>query len=249
MGEVAEAILMAMGDLLVIRAELPKDANEADDISSDSKNEDTTFESQLYLFEAVGCMCSVSSLSPEKQAILIKTVTTPMFADIEQNLAVAENGDARAALQIHHDVMALGILGKGFSDWVAGSRPDKTCASEVASEFSRVTEAILVALERLSRFSVVREAARFSFSRIVGVLGANILPSLPRWISGLMTKSSTKEEISMFLKLLNQLIHGFKVLYFYLALFPLLPLLLRPLSFVPPLFFSTSVELTTETRM
>ncbi|KAF8531197.1 armadillo-type protein [Trichophaea hybrida] len=211
MGEVAEAIMRAMGDLLVIRAELPKDKNDADEMSSESKQgENTTFESQLYLFEAVGCMCSVPSLPVENQAMLIKSVTTPLFSDIEQSLVAAESGDAGATLQIHHDIMALGILGKGFSDWVAGSRLDKACASEVASEFGRVTEAILVALERLSRFSIVREAARFSFARIVGVLSSNILPSLPRWISGLMAKSSTKEEISMFLKLLNQLIHGFK---------------------------------------
>jgi len=212
MGEVAEAIMRAMGDLLVIRAELPKDKDDADEMSSESKQgENTTFESQLYLFEAVGCMCSVPSLPVEKQAILIKSVTTPLFSDIEQSLTAAESGDARATLQIHHDIMALGILGKGFSDWVAGSHLDKACASEVASEFGRVTEAILVALERLSRFSIVREAARFSFVRIVGVLSSTILPSLPRWISGLMAKSSTKEEISMFLKLLNQLIHSFKV--------------------------------------
>lgn len=214
MGEVAETIMRAMGDLLVIRAELPKEqSNDGEDSPQDTKQaDDMLFDAQLYLFEAVGCMCSVPSLSAETQARLVQGVTAPLFTDIEQSLAAAENGDARAALQIHHDIMALGILGKGFSDWIAGSsRPDKVCGEEVAAEFGRVTEAILVALERLSRFSVIREAARFSFSRVVGVLGSRILPSLPRWISGLMAKSSTKDEISMFLKLLNQLIHGFKV--------------------------------------
>jgi exportin-T len=211
MGEVAETILGAMSDLLVIRAEVPKEKNDADEMSESQQAEDTTFESQLYLFEAVGSMCSVPSLSAAKQAVLVKSVTTPLFSDIEQNLHSAEAGDARAILQIHHVIMALGIMGKGFSDWVAGSRPDKTCAPEVASEFGRVTEAILVALERLSNFDVAREAARFSFARIVGVLGSSILPSLPRWISGLLAKSSTKGEICMFLKLLNQLIHSFKV--------------------------------------
>jgi exportin-T len=211
MGGVAETILGAMGDLLVIRAELPEEQNEADEMSESQQSEDTKFESQLYLFEAVGCMCSVPSLPAEKQAVLVKSVATPLFSDIEHSLPAAEAGDARATLQIHHDIMALGTMGKGFSDWVAGSRPDKTCVPEVASEFGRVTEAILVALERLSGFAVVREAARFSFARIVGVLGSSILPSLPRWILGLLAKNSTREEFCMFLKLLNQLIHSFKV--------------------------------------
>ncbi|KAA8908637.1 armadillo-type protein [Sphaerosporella brunnea] len=231
MGEVAETILGAMGDLLVIRAELPEEKNDSDEMSESQQTEDTNFESQLYLFEAVGCMCSVPSLSAEKQAMLVKTVTTPLFSDIEQNLPVAEVGDARAALQIHHDIMALGTTGKGFSDWVAGSsRPDKTCVPEVANEFGRVTEAILVALERLSNFSVVREAARFSFARIVGVLGSSILPSLPRWISGLLAKNSTKDEICMFLKLLNQLIHSFKNVMYEMLNELLTPLLQRIFS-------------------
>jgi exportin-T len=92
--------------------------------------------------------------------------------------------------------MALGIIGKGFSDWVAGSRPDKTCVP-IASEVGRVTEAILVALKRLSGFAVVGESARFSCARIVGVLGSSILPSLPQVDCGTVSQESTREQICM----------------------------------------------------
>ena len=89
---------------------------------------------------------------------------------------------------------------------------DRVFPPQVSEEFMKASEAILVALERLSRFPVVREAARFAFARILGVSGSDILPLLPRWISGLMSKSSTKE-ISVFLKLMDQLIHGFRVIH------------------------------------
>jgi exportin-T len=213
MGDVAEMIMRAMSDLLTIHAELPKETNDVEEIASESnQGDDTTFDSQLYLFEAIGSMCSAPSIAAEKQAILMKSVTTPLFSDIEANFTAAESGDPRAILQIHHNIMALGTLGKGCSDWIAGSRivSDKASGG-VVEEFKRITEVILVALERLSRYSKMRDAARFSFSRMVGVLGSQILPLLPRWISGLMVKSSTKKEVSMFLKLLDQLIHSFKV--------------------------------------
>lgn len=211
MGEITETILGAMSDLLVIRAELPA-VTEEEDMSSDSgKNEDATFDTQLHLFETVGVLSAAPGLPIDKQKAFITSVLEPLFADIQAHLGAAENGDARAVLQIHHNIMALGTVGKGYSDWGSNVKITTPPPEIVVKEFVRATEAILIALDRLSKFSPIREASRFSFTRMVGVLGPEILPYLPRWISGLMVESSSKGEISMFLKLLEQIVHSFKV--------------------------------------
>lgn len=74
----------------------------------------------------------------------------------------------------------------------------------------QVSEATLVALESLKTSFNVRTAARFAFSRLIGVLGSRILPQLPRWIDGLLTQTSSRDEMALFLRLLDQVIFGFK---------------------------------------
>src|SRR5271154_5141642 len=66
---IAETVVQNLNELLVIRAELPPEANEDD---ASSEDPDTTaesiFNSQLYLFEAVGTICGASAVAAEKQA-------------------------------------------------------------------------------------------------------------------------------------------------------------------------------------
>lgn len=211
-GDVAETVIRAVGDLLEIRAELSE--NNDDDMSSeDGKRHDATFDSQLYLFEAIGSLSSSTSIAPVRQVAFAREAMSPLFADIEKHLSSAQNGDAKAVLQIHHDILALGTLARGFSDWAPGTKSSAPPPSGLVSdEFEKVAEAVLVSLETLNDAVVIREAARFAFSRMVGVLGPRILPTLPRWIHGLLSKSSSREEIQMFLRLLEQVVHGFKVI-------------------------------------
>ncbi|KAF8422384.1 armadillo-type protein [Tirmania nivea] len=223
-GDIAETIVRTVGDLLEIRAELFESTD--DDMSSDDeKNHDATFDSQLYLFEAIGSLSSSTSITPERQVVFAREVMTPLFGDIEKHLALAQGGDARAVLQIHHDILALGTLARGFSDWAPGTKSSAPPPSGLVSdEFEKVAEAVLVSLETLNNSVVIREAARFAFSRMVGVLGQRLLPTLPRWIHGLLSQSSSKDEIQMFLRLLEQVIHGFKS-----EIFEILNTILTPL--------------------
>ena len=108
--------------------------------------------------------------------------------------------------------MALGTLARGFSDWTpghtsAGSVPPP---SAVSDEFLRSSEATLVALEQLKTSFEIREASRFAFSRFIGVIGNRALLQLPRWINGLLTPYSTRDEMALFMRLLDQVIFGFK---------------------------------------
>jgi len=212
-GNVAQTVVEALSDLLVIKAELPSEGEDGDEMSSEDHEgfADAVFNSQLYLFEAVGIICSTNGVPADKQVLYAQSVLNPIFADMERNLAAAKANDERALLQIHHDIMALGTLARGFSDWMPGtSTPASLPAPEVSEAFCQVAEATLVALESLKASFNIRTAARSAFSRLIGVLGARILPQLPRWIDGLLTQTSSRDEMALFLRLLDQVIFGFK---------------------------------------
>ncbi|KAK2751615.1 pre-tRNA nuclear export protein [Onygenales sp. PD_40] len=212
-GNVAETVIKALSDLLVIQAEVPQEGSDGDDMSSEDHegSADAVFNSQLYLFEAIGCICSATAVPIDQQVVYAQSVMNPIFMDMERHLAAAKSGDERSILQIHHDIMALGTLARGFSDWMPGTTtPTTPPAPEVSEAFSQVSEATLVALESLKSSFNIRTAARFAFSRLVGVRGAQNLPQLPRWIDGLLTQTSSKDEMALFLRLLDQVIFGFK---------------------------------------
>jgi exportin-T len=213
-GRVAETVIQSLTDLLPIKAEISED-EEADEASSEDHDStaDAVFNSQLYLFEAVGCISGASSVPIDRQVLYVQSVMNPIFSDIEQNLSTAKRGDERALLQIHHDLMALATLARGFSDWTPGNTsasPASAPAHEVQEVFARVSEATLVALKSLRTSFTIRTSARSAFSHLIGVLGSHILPQLPDWIEGLLTETSTKDEMALFLRLLEQVIFGFK---------------------------------------
>ena len=215
-GSIAETVIQSLSDLLPINAELPEETSENDneDMSSTENDQSAVarFNSQLYLYETIGCICSAHSIPVETQVLLVRLVTHPLFSDLQAHLDQAKAGDKRAILQVHHLIMALGTLARGFSDYMPTANPPSASppARVISEEFARSAEAILVALEGLRSSFDVREAARFAFSRLLNVLGSQILPQLPRWIDGLLSERSTKDEMALFMKLLDQVVFGFK---------------------------------------
>lgn len=209
LGNVSHDIIQAVADLLTIKAELPDESG--DDMSSDEDDQsaDALFNSQLYLFEAVGCIASSATVSLENKKLYAQTIMGPLFADLELTLPQARNGDERAILQTHHIIMAIGTLARGYSDWNPAS-PNALPPAEVSDEFFKASEAILVALDALNSSIEIRTAARFAFSRMIAVLGSRLLQQLPRWIDGLLSLSSSADEMSTFLKVLGQVIFTFK---------------------------------------
>lgn len=189
---------------------MPDEASNSDMSSNeDGQSADALFGGQLQLFEAAGCCASAPSVTAEIQAALAKSIIEPLSTGIVQNLDAARQGDERSILQVHHLMMALGTLARGFSDWVPGnSRPP--VHQQVSDVFTAASESILNALASTKASMNIRSAARFAFSRMIGVLGYRVLEQLPRWIEGLLAESSTKDEMAMFLKLLDQIVFGFK---------------------------------------
>lgn len=227
LGNVAETVISSIADLLVIKAEVPQ-PDEQDDMSSDESDHsaDAIFTSQLYLFEAVGTIASTTSTPIDKQVIYARTIMEPLFKNMEQALPAAQSGDAQAILQIHHVIMALGTLAHGFSDWTPGSTSasSKRPAEEISEEFVQAAKAVLLALGSLKSSFDIRTAARPAFTRFVGTVGARILPQLPLWIDGFLASESSKDEMAMFLRVLDQVVFGFKS-----EIYPVLDSLLMPL--------------------
>lgn len=226
-GNIAEVIIQALSDLLPVKAELPEQMSDNGELSSDENDETSNarFTRQLYLYEAIGAICSTHAVIVQDQVLYVRSIISPLFSDLQTHLEQAKAGDERAILQVHHLIMAIGTLAKGFSDWTPGNISSSTSApaKAISDEFTSTAEAILVALETLNFSLDVRTAARFAFSRLVGVVGSRILPQLPRWINGLLSQTSTKEEMALFLRLLDQIVYGFK-----LEIFDILNTLLTP---------------------
>lgn len=211
LGGIASTVVQAIADLLVIKAEPIQNGEQEDDSSdSNTQSSDAAFTSQLYLFEAVGCIASTSAILVDTKVAIAQSINKPLIANLHQCLEAARYGDTRAQLQVHHIVMALGTFANGFSDWAPGASAGKPPPQDVSVEFLSASEAVLVALEALRDSPDVRNASRHAFSRFLGVLGSSILSQLPRWIEGLLSSASSNDEMAMFLRTLAQVVYGFK---------------------------------------
>ncbi|ODQ51343.1 Xpo1-domain-containing protein [Saitoella complicata NRRL Y-17804] len=225
LGNIAEVALTAMGDLLVVTAELPSEDLEAEnEMSADAATSGGSFESQLYLFESAGLLISDQSVPAEQQLAVARKLLAPLFADIQQRLAGSKT-DQLNVLQVHHDIMAIGTFCKGFPETMKG----EPATAEWATAFLEATEVILVALQTFNTVEIVRDASRFAFARLVSILGSRLLPETPRLINGLLTEAKTSELVD-FLPFLGQLIHKFQPHIFDMLNNLLMPLLGRIFS-------------------
>lgn len=208
--EYSETIVSAVSDLLPVRAD-PSDSRDGDDSESGPQApEDPAFMAQLSLFEAVGSLSSAPNLPVEKQVTLVRGILAPLVSGLNESASAASSGDERAVLQMHHLIEAIGTVARGFSEWIPG-RTSQVVPEEVSNEFQQASDAVLAALQKLRKFEPVREAARFAFARLIGVLGFRILRQLPQWIEGVLgDNSSSRDEIAVFLRLLGQVMFGFK---------------------------------------
>lgn len=207
-GPVADVIVPNLQDLLVINAEAPRNSEDDD---SDEESADNSFSSQLYLFETMGCIISTSNVPLDKQIQYAQVVMQPIFMDVEKNLNVAKNSK-QASLQVHHDIMALGNIARGYFEW-QGANTNQAVANIPASikdAFVQVSEITLVALESLKSSFEIRTAARFTFTRLLGMVGQQMVRQLPRWVDGLLTETSSRDEMAQLLRLLDQVTFGFK---------------------------------------
>lgn len=131
--------------------------NERDPLT-EAVSSPSIFDSQLYLFETAGTLVSLLYKTPERASALLLSVVKPLLDQLSTNLqAVKGSEDVLPILTIHHDIMALGNVAKGYPDFPSPPISD-TFIPPPLDVFSQVAQAILVSLEAMNIFRVVRDA-------------------------------------------------------------------------------------------
>ncbi|KAJ3296839.1 hypothetical protein HDU79_005631 [Rhizoclosmatium sp. JEL0117] len=175
------------------------------------------YDNQLYVFEAVGFLISLEADSA-KQEQLLQFVLTPLMTamqeildkevyklDTPDNLAVTN--------YLRQLITAVGSVGKGFPDFDYSTRQVTRQSPLWASVFKQALHRIILVLQRLNGFEIIREAARFAFQRMIGCVGEEILPFFqPLITAGLFSQCSTKE-LANFLPSVDLLMHKFKAAF------------------------------------
>ncbi|KAI8365229.1 armadillo-type protein [Radiomyces spectabilis] len=225
MAPYVESVLSSMGDLLTIEAEAPVEQSTMDGTPIPAAS---TFDSQLYLFETVGMLISLDSVDVMKQMEYLKIVLEPLVEGIQNSLSQSYNPeDELFLLQLHHYITAIGSVAKGFPAIPKG----QSCTQPWAVVFKQATEIILNVLQTFNKFMVIRDAARFSFSRLITCLGAEVLPYLPTLITGLLTECEVTELVD-FLPFIGLSAHKFKPMIHNIMDELLLPLVKRVFDFL-----------------
>jgi exportin-T len=144
-------------DLLTIQVDLPTLDSPDDDILAEAIKNPGLFDSQLYLFETLGTLISLVSKSPDQQASMLLSIVTPLLEELSSNLPAAKGGkDPIPILRIHHSIMALGNVAKGFPDYPSPVPEGYRLPS--LDVFRQVAQAILSCLEAMNVFKYVRDA-------------------------------------------------------------------------------------------
>jgi len=162
--ELAGTLLEGIRDTLTIRVELPEiDPNEPNDPLTEATS---TPDPQLYLFETVGLLVRLFFRAPEQSAALLLSVVTPLLEELSTNLrAFEEKKDVLPIVKIHHVIMALGNVAKGFPDYPTPVPDDFTFPP--LPVFRNIAQAILLSLGEMKEFRVVRDAVRPYFINCV----------------------------------------------------------------------------------
>ena len=153
--ELAGTILEGIRDLLTIRVELPEvDPYEPNDPLTEATS---TPDPQLYLFETVGTLVHLFFRTPDQSSALLLSVVTPLLEELSANLrAFEEQQDVLPIVKIHHVIMALGNIAKGFPDYPIPV-PDDFILPPL-HVFRNIAQAILMSLGAMKEFKVVRDA-------------------------------------------------------------------------------------------
>ncbi|EEB07567.1 karyopherin Los1 [Schizosaccharomyces japonicus yFS275] len=162
-----------------------------------------SFNSRLYLFEAAGILVSGSSQAlsdADKSAFcdsLISTLQNQLTQGLSSGLDSFDN-----LVRVYCSILAIGNLAKGFPPFSDRSGPWVSC-------FNTAAEVLFQALQACSTVVDIRTATRFSFARIVSVLGPSMLPKIPQLVD-LLLSSITTDELTDLLSFLGQLSHLYK---------------------------------------
>ncbi|KAI8067501.1 armadillo-type protein [Gongronella butleri] len=225
MAQFGETVLSSMGDLLTIEAEPPVMANTIDGVPMPSAS---TFDSQMYLFEAVGMLISSEHLDIAKQTEYLGIALQPLADGIQATMAQGYSPDDELfMIKLHHYIRAVGSIAKGFPSVGKG----EGCNKPWARLFIHATEVILNTLQTYNQFKEIRDATRDSFSNLITCLGAELFPYLPPLINSLLIECEITE-LADFLRFIDHITHKYKPMISDVMDELLMPLVKRVFDFM-----------------
>lgn len=160
--DLATSLLENIRDLLSIQVDLPElESPETQDLLAEAIKNPGIFDSQIYLFEAAGILNSLFFKDPTRSEALLKSIVKPLVDELPSHLQAAKaSNDVMAVLKIHHTIMALGNVAKGFPD-IPSPLPEGYILPPL-EVFREIGQAILVCLEQLNFVKGVRDAVRLA---------------------------------------------------------------------------------------
>ena len=160
--DLAASLLESIRDLLSIQVDLPElESPETQDLLTEAIKNPGIFDSQIYLFETAGILNSLFFKDPTQSETLLKSIVKPLMSELPGHLQAAKvTNDVTAVLKIHHIVMALGNVAKGFPE-LPSPLPGGYILPPL-DVFREIGQAILVCLEQLNTVKGVRDAVRFA---------------------------------------------------------------------------------------
>ncbi|KAI7907870.1 armadillo-type protein [Cokeromyces recurvatus] len=225
MGPYVENVLSSLGDLLTIQAEPIVETSTMDGTPMPAAS---TFDSQLYLFETVGSLISLESIDPLKQTEYLKIVLEPLVDGIQKSMVQPRPDDELFLLQLHHYIMAIGSVAKGFPTL---AKPSEGVQLPWTVVFVQATEIIISVLQTFSQIAMIRDAVRYTFARLITCLGTVVLPYLPNLINGLLTECQINELVD-FLPFIGLVAHKYKPMIESIVDELLVPLVQRVFDFL-----------------
>lgn len=181
------------------------------DIDLTSVEESGSFENELYLLESIGIL--VTLIDDQSRAIeILQGVLQPMFSNLEKCISEVDHANLQMLVETHHDLVSIGTLVKGF---------EGLHASRFTPEFiqilRQISEVVLITLERLDDFNIVREACSFCIIRLfillskIGEAHPDILQSVSSKFFSITMNGLDKmkmSEIVNFINFITQLMHS-----------------------------------------
>ncbi|KAJ3049926.1 pre-tRNA nuclear export protein, partial [Rhizophlyctis rosea] len=169
------------------------------------------FDSQLYLFESVGVL--ISCLDEGKGVGILGAVVTPLMRQLEEIMTKelwkqdAVGGRLVYTTQLNYIVRAIGGISKGFPEYKttvnAPVRPFWTTL------FKSALQEIIAVLEQLNHSELIREACRYTFQRMVGSCGPEVMDAVRPLLGAGLLRSGTRREVGEFLGFGGLVVHRF----------------------------------------
>lgn len=180
--------------------------------NQEGAEEDTTFDSQLYLFEGIGILIGANA---DMNYDIMDEVLTPLFTSLETCISTPVQGPG-VVLQAHHLLMAIGTMARGVHGGLVPENQvnnslvnEKLIQKSLVEKFSNIAEVVLVSFSYFSKHENVRDASRFTFARLIPILNTQIVPYASKLIALFLESELTTIEMNDFLGFLGQMIHMF----------------------------------------